>query len=166
MPRATLAGVANDTYNVVRFVAVDAAPDRVFGYLVDFHHWASWSPWEGIDPHLRRTYSGADAGVGAVYAWSGNRKAGQGRMEITDVTEPSLVRIDLQFEKPFKARNKIWLSVEQAGSGSLVTWSLTGKRTLLTKVMGIVKSMDALVGPDFERGLAQLKFTAESPGTR
>lgn len=154
--------MADDTYTVERSQSVNAPPVRVYEQIADFHHWRNWSPWEGLDPELRRTYSGPDAGTGAKYAWSGNRKAGQGRMTITDASEPSSVRIDLVFEKPVKARNDTSFTITPDGSGSRVTWSMTGKRTLATKVMGVFKSMDAFLGPDFEKGLARLKTAAES----
>lgn len=92
--------MAADTYTVHRSLRMDAPPERVYEQIADFHNWPHWSPWEDIDPELQRTYSGADSGTGAVYRWSGNRKAGQGRMEITDTTEASTVQIDLAFEKP------------------------------------------------------------------
>lgn len=153
--------MAADTYTVERSATIDAPPARVYAEIADFHNWTKWSPWEDIDPQLKRTYSGAESGTGAAYAWSGNRKAGQGRMEITDASEPSRVQIDLAFEKPWKARNDTWFTIEPQGSGSRVTWSMTGKKTLMTKVMGIFKSMESFLGPDFEKGLARLKATAE-----
>jgi uncharacterized protein YndB with AHSA1/START domain len=153
--------MADDTYTVQRSATIEAPPVRVYEQIADFHNWRNWSPWEDVDPQLERTYSGNESGKGAVYGWSGNRKAGQGRMEITDATEPTRVQIDLVFEKPFKARNDTVFAVEPTGSGSRVTWSMTGKSTLMTKVMGIFKSMDSMLGPDFEKGLARLKATAE-----
>jgi uncharacterized protein YndB with AHSA1/START domain len=155
--------MAGDTYTVERSVTIDAPPERIYHQIADFRSWVNWSPWEGLDPELKRTYSGAESGTGAVYAWSGNRKAGQGRMEITDATEPSRVQIDLAFEKPWKARNETVFTIRPEGSGSRVTWRMTGKKTLMTKVMGVFKSMEQLLAPDFERGLARLKETAESP---
>jgi len=150
-----------DIYTVERAVTIDAPRARIYAEIADFHKWTNWSPWEGLDPDLKRTYSGASSGVGAVYVWSGNRKAGQGRMEITDASEPSKVRIDLLFEKPFKARNEIVITVLHQGSDARVTWTMTGQKTLITKAMGIFRSMDKMVGPDFEKGLAQLKATSE-----
>lgn len=155
--------MASDTYTVERSVAIDAPPARVYEHIADFHKWRAWSPWEDIDPDLKRTYSGPEAGVRARYCWSGNRRAGQGTMLITEAVEGSLVRIDLTFEKPWKARNDTDFRIEPQGSGSLVTWSMTGRKTLVTKVMGLVKSMDAFLGPDFEKGLARLKTAAEYP---
>jgi uncharacterized protein YndB with AHSA1/START domain len=153
--------MSDDTYTVQRSATIAAAPERVYEQVADFHRWTSWSPWEDVDPQLRRTYSGADAGTGAVYAWSGNRKAGQGRMEIVEATEPSTVRIDLVFEKPFKARNDTAFAIEPDGNGSRVTWTMTGRKTLMTRVMGLFTSMDKMIGPDFEKGLGRLKATAE-----
>ena len=154
--------MADDTYSVERSETIAAPPARVYDQVADFRNWAKWSPWEGLDPALKRTYSGAESGTGAAYAWSGNRKAGQGRMEITDVTEPSRVQIDLVFEKPFKARNDTVFTIAPEGSGSRVTWSMTGKKTLMTTVMGIFRSMDKMIGPDFEKGLARLRTTTET----
>lgn len=154
--------MADNTYSVERSAMVNAEPARVYEEIVNFHNWTKWSPWEDVDPQLKRTYSGAESGVGAVYGWTGNRKAGQGRMEITDATRPSTVQIDLVFEKPWKARNDTVFTIQPEGSGSRVTWSMSGKKTLMTKVMGIVKSMDDFLGPDFEKGLARLKTTAEA----
>jgi hypothetical protein len=153
--------MADDTYTVERSLTIDASPARIYDQIANFHHWTGWSPWEGVDPDLRRTYSGAESGTGAVYGWSGNRKAGQGRMEITGATEPSRVQIDLTFEKPWKSRNDTVFTIEPEGAGSRVTWLMTGRKTFMTRVMGIFKSMDKLLGPDFERGLADLKATSE-----
>ena len=155
--------MADETYTVERSTAIDAPPARVYDQIANFHNGTHWSPWEGVDPELKRTYSGAASGTGAAYNWSGNRKAGQGRMEITQATEPSRVQIDLAFEKPWKARNDTQFVIAPEGSGSRVTWTMTGKKSLATMVMGIFKSMDKFLGPDFEKGLAQLKATAEKP---
>ena len=153
--------MTDDTYSVERSVRIDAPPERIYAQIADFHNWTNWSPWEQTDPELKRSYSGAEAGPGAVYGWSGNRKAGQGRMEITDAAEPSRVHIDVTFEKPFKSRSNTLFTISPDVSGSLVTWTMTGKKTLMTKAMGIFTSMDKLIGPDFEKGLATLKATTE-----
>ncbi len=151
----------SDTYTVQRATTINASPESVYAHIVDFHNWEAWSPWEELDPDMDKTYSGPDSGVGATYAWSGNRKVGQGRMEIKGVAEPANVKIALEFLKPFKARNKTEFSLEPSGTGTEVTWTMKGRKTLLTRIMGIFRSMDAMVGPDFERGLARLKRVAE-----
>ena len=128
--------------------------------LVDFHRWREWSPWEDLDPALSRTYSGPDAGIGAVYEWSGNRKAGAGRMEITDAVESSKVQIALQFLKPFKSSSTTTFGLVERDGDTHVTWRMVGPKTFMTRVMGLFTSMDKVVGKDFEKGLAQLKEAA------
>ncbi|MGY1740090.1 MULTISPECIES: SRPBCC family protein [unclassified Blastococcus] len=155
--------MATDTYTVERSATIAAPPQRVYEEIVDFHRWPAWSPWEDIDPAMRREYSGAGSGVGAAYAWSGNRKAGAGRMTVVEAAEPSRVRIDLVFEKPFKAHDEIIFAIAPDSGGSRVTWTMLGRRTLAVRLMGMVRSMDAMVGPDFERGLGRLRAAVEAP---
>jgi hypothetical protein len=156
--------MADETYTVERSAVMSAPPERIYEQIADFHNWPHWSPWEGLDPDMRRTYSGANSGTSAAYSWSGNRRAGQGRMEIRSASAPSAVDIDLTFEKPFKSRSDTVFTIVQEGpEASRVTWTMTGKKTLVTKVMGVFKSMDAMIGPDFEKGLAQLKSVVEHP---
>jgi len=126
-----------DTFRVERDITIAAPAEEVFGFIVDFHRWVTWSPGEGI------------------------RKVGKGRMEILDAEQSTDVRIKLDFITPFKAQNVTRFTLRQEGDTTLVNWSMTGPKTLMPKVMGIFMSMDKLVGRDFEKGLAQLKSEAE-----
>ena len=150
-----------DTYTVQRSTSIAAPPQAVFSHVADFHRWTAWSPWDDIDPQLQRTYSGADSGTGAKYAWSGNRKAGEGTMEIIEATEGSSVKIALEFLKPFKSSSTTSFELRSDGDSTSVTWTMSGPKTLMTRLMGIFKSMDKMIGPDFEKGLAQLKAAVE-----
>lgn len=148
-------------YEVVRTASIDADPARVHDLVDDFREWPAWSPWEGLDPDLERVYSGSDSGIGAHYAWSGNRKAGQGTMEITGST-PDRIDIDLEFRKPWKSSSAIAFELTPTPSGTDVAWRMTGQPAggvagLMTKMI----SMDKLIGKDFERGLTRLKAVAE-----
>lgn len=155
------------TFTVTRDTVIAAPAADVYALVVDLAKWTDWSPWEGLDPDLQRTYSSDTAGVGASYGWKGNRKVGQGSMTITDVEEAAKIVIDLRFLKPFKAENVTTITFAEVDGGTpecktTVTWSMTGPLTLIGKIMGIFMSMDKMVGPDFEKGLAQLKALAES----
>jgi hypothetical protein len=155
--------MSTDTYTVERSASIAAEPQRIYDRLVDFHAWMDWSPWEDLDPDQERTFTGADSGPGAAYAWSGNRKAGQGRMRITEVHEPTEVTVDLEFDKPFKSHNTIEFFLTPEGPDrTRLRWVMTGPKTLATKVMGLFTSMDKMVGPDFEKGLARLKDVVET----
>jgi len=149
-------------YTVTRTTTIDAPVERVHALVNDFHEWQHWSPWEGLDPQMRRTYSGADAGVGAAYAWEGNRKAGKGDMTVTG-DAPDRVDVALHFEKPFKQHNRFAFVLTPLGdSATTVEWRMDGELGGVTRLFSVVKSMDSLIGPDFEKGLAQLKRVAES----
>ena len=148
--------MADDTYTVERSTTIAAPPEEVYAAIIDFHEWPNWSPWEDLDSDLQRTYSGSESGTGSVYEWKGNRKAGEGRMEITETEVPSRIRIALDFLKPFKSSSVTTFTFAPADGGTEVTWTMVGHKTFMTKVMGIFKSMDSLIGPDFEKGLAQL----------
>ena len=150
-----------DTYSVERFATIKAPAASIYAQIVDFHRWTAWSPWEGLDPDLERTYSGPARGPGATYVWSGNRKAGEGRMEIAKAVEPSRVEVALNFVKPFKSSGTTTFDLKPDEEATRVTWTMTGPKTLMTRVMGLYKSMDKMIGPDFEKGLDQLKSGAE-----
>lgn len=153
-------------FRVARSVEIDAPPALVHALVDDFREWSRWSPWEDADPAMARTYAGADRGVGASYAWSGDRKAGSGEMRIVDSETPSAVGIDLRFDKPFPSRNRVDFTIEAVEGGrSRVTWAMTGETSGMARVVGLVVPMDRLVGPDFERGLARLKELAERRAT-
>lgn len=149
------------TYEVVRSTTIDAPSAVVHDLIADFREWLRWSPWEDVDPDLRRTYSGADRGVGSIYEWSGNRKAGQGRMEITG-DEPLEVVVAITFIKPFKSSSTATFSLAPSGAATEVTWTMVGPKTIASRMLSVVGGMDKMIGPDFEKGLARLKDTAET----
>lgn len=146
---------------VERSAVVRADAATVHALIDDFHQWVKWSPYEGVDPDLKRTYTGPDAGVGASYSWSGNRKAGAGTMTITESIPEERIVLDLEFTKPFKNRNVTAFLLEPVADGTRVTWRMSGKQNKLFALIGKVFSMDKLVGPDFEKGLRQLAAVAE-----
>ena len=113
-------------FDIARSTTI-ARPGRVHALVNDFHEWPAWSPWEDVDPALQRTYSGPDSGVGAHYAWSGNRRAGSGSMEITSST-PDEIDLRLSFLKPWKATNEVTFTLVPAGDGTEVTWRMTGEQ--------------------------------------
>lgn len=156
-----LAASRPDTFVVQRSAVIKAPPHKVFALINDFHQWQQWSPWERMDPGMRRTYSGAPSGVGSLYAWEGNKKVGRGQMEITEATDPSKVGIKLDFLSPFEAHNTAQFVLTPQGDATTVTWSMAGPSPFIAKVIGLVANMDTLVGKDFEAGLANLKAVAE-----
>ncbi|MBF6163769.1 SRPBCC family protein [Streptomyces gardneri] len=143
-------------FEVVRSAVITADPARVHGLIDDFHEWVRWSPWEDLDPQLQRSYSGAESGVGAKYAWSGNRKAGAGSMEIIGSADREIA-VRLEFLKPMKATNMVTFTLDPVETGTEVTWRMTGQQTGLMGWIGKLIPMDKFVGRDFEKGLARLQ---------
>jgi hypothetical protein len=156
-----LAATKPDSFQVQRSASLQAPPEKVIGLIDDFHNWGSWSPWEKLDPAMKKTYSGAGAGAGSVYAWEGNSKVGAGRMEILDVT-PAKVTIKLDFIRPFEGHNVAEFTLAPQGGATQVTWAMHGPTPFISKVMQVFVSMDKLIGGDFERGLANMKAVAEN----
>jgi uncharacterized protein YndB with AHSA1/START domain len=156
-----LAMAQPDSFQVQRSATIKAPPEKVMAYLSDFHQWSAWSPWEKLDPNMKRTFSGAASGQGAVYEWLGNDEVGQGRMEITENAAPSKLAIKLDFIKPFKSTNQTVFTLQPQGDGTTVTWTMTGPSEFITKLMGVFVSMDKMIGKDFEKGLTQLQAAAE-----
>lgn len=147
-------------FSVSRQISIGASPAAVHALIDDFHAWRVWSPWEDLDPVLARSYTGAEAGVGAQYAWTGNRKAGAGSMEIVESTPEEIV-VTVRFLKPFKATNTSTFELRSEGGPTVVTWTMSGASTGLAGLFSRFVSMEKLIGPDFEKGLARLKARAE-----
>ncbi|MGV3710872.1 MAG: SRPBCC family protein [Gemmatimonas sp.] len=156
-----LATTKPDTFLIEREITINAPPSKVFGLVNDFRAWRQWSAWETLDPGMQRTYTGAPAGVGSIYEWSGNSKAGAGKMEVVNATAPSKVEVKLDFEKPMKATNMSEMKIDSTATGTHVVWNMHGPNNFLSKMMTVFVSVDKIVGPDFERGLTNLKTAAE-----
>lgn len=150
-----------DSFRIERSTTINASPDKVFARINDFHQWEAWSPWEKIDPALKRTYSGATSGPGAIYEWAGNKDIGQGRMEITESIPMSKVALKLDFLKPFEGHNFVDFTLKAQGQGTAVTQAMYGPSPYLSKLMTLFFSMEKMVGSKYEEGLANLKALAE-----
>jgi uncharacterized protein YndB with AHSA1/START domain len=149
-------------FRIVRSATISAAPAAVFAQVNDFHNWEAWSPWEKIDPALKRTYEGAPSGTGAVYTWAGNKDVGEGRMTVTESRPGELIRIRLDFLKPFEATNTAEFTFKAEGGQTTVTWSMDGKKNFVSKAICMFMDMDKMVGGQFEKGLSQMKSLVES----
>ena len=150
-----------DSFRIERSTSIKAPPEKIFPLINDFRQWEAWSPWEKIDPEIKRTYSGTTSGKGAVYEWHGNKDVGQGRMEIIDSLPPSRVALKLDFITPFEAHNSVDFTLATQGDTTIVTQAMYGPSPYIAKVMGLFFSMEKMVGQKYEEGLANLKAAAE-----
>jgi len=149
-----------DTFTVERTTKINAAPEAIWVKVGDLTQWNDWSPWAEMDPNMNTVYTGDPGAVGSTSSWTGNRKVGEGSMAITASDAPNKLDVDLKFVKPFKAENDVEMRIADDGT---VTWRMHGELNFMTKLMGrFGKTMDKMVGPDFDKGLAKLKSIVEA----
>jgi Polyketide cyclase / dehydrase and lipid transport len=153
-----------NSFRIERSIKIDVAPEVIFSNINDFNKWGAWSPWDKIDPALKRQFSGATKGKGAVYSWVGNSQVGSGRMEIVGSTPFTAVQIKLDFSAPFTASNIVDFTLTKQGDITDVSWAMSGPQPFISKLMGLVFSMDKVVGGQFATGLTQLKQVSEGTG--
>jgi uncharacterized protein YndB with AHSA1/START domain len=148
-------------FRVTRSATIAAPPEAVFAQVNDLHKWEVWSPWAKLDPAAKNSYEGPAAGVGAAFAWSGNDQVGEGRMTITESRPNELIRFRLDFMKPFKSTNGSEFTFKPEGNQTVVTWTMFGKNTFVSKAMHLCVDCDKMLGGYFEKGLAQIKSVTE-----
>jgi hypothetical protein len=149
-------------FRIVRSAAMSAPAPVVFAEVNDFHKWEAWSPWAKLDPAAKATFEGPPAGTGAVFRWAGNKEVGEGSMTITESRPSELIRIRLEFLKPFAANNTAEFTFKPEGDQTLVTWSMEGKNNFIAKAFCLFMNMDKMAGGQFEKGLASMKSVAEA----
>jgi uncharacterized protein YndB with AHSA1/START domain len=153
-------------FRISRSTTISAAPATVFPLINNFRNWDGWSPWAKIDPEMKKSIEGAPAGVGSIYTWSGNNDVGEGRMTILESDPNERVRIRLEFMRPFASTNMTEFTLKPEGPGTSVNWDMSGENNFMSKAFDLFMNMDKTVGADFEKGLAQMKTTAEQQAQR
>lgn len=152
----------SSTFRIERTAVIAAPASTVFAQVDDFRKWPAWSPYEKLDPVMKKTYDGPPTGLGSAYTWAGNSKAGEGRATIIDIRPNELIRLRLDFVRPFEASNVAEFVFKPEGDKTAVTWSLTGDKNFMFKAVHMVMNMDKMVGGQFAEGLADLKKVAEA----
>ncbi|AGC47395.1 hypothetical protein MYSTI_06122 [Myxococcus stipitatus DSM 14675] len=149
-----------DSFHISRTRPIQASPEVVHGLINNFSKWPQWSPYEKVDPNMERTYEGAEEGVGAGYAWKGNKNIGAGRMTIVDSKPGERITIRLEFIEPFAAVNQAEFVLAASGNTTQVTWSMSGPNTFMGKAMMGFGFMESFVGTQLEKGLEDLDTVA------
>ncbi len=157
-----VAATRPNDFRVERSATIAAPPEEVYAMIADFHQWPAWSPYEKLDPAMKKTFSGATSGEGAVYEWEGNSQAGSGRIEIIEAQAPNQLTMTLNMIKPFNCHNEVVFTIARQGESKNVTWAMQGQQPFIGKVMSLFMNMDKMVGGQFEEGLANLKAVTEN----
>jgi len=151
------------TYRVSRSLSIKAPPEVVFPHVNELKQWAAWNPWEKLDPDMKLTYQGPEAGVGASYSWVGNSDVGEGKMTITGCTTNESIQLKLEFFKPMAGVSDTLFTFKPQGDETEVTWTMTGRNNFVGKLFCLFMNMDTMIGGEFEKGLAALRTIVESP---
>ena len=157
---AVAASQQPDHTHIERSVTMEASGVDLEPHLTDFTTFLNWSPWTELDPDQVNTFSEPPSGAGAWYAWEGNSDVGKGRMDLTEVA-PGSVTHHLTFIEPFPAEADARILWVESGEALEVTWTYDADNDFLAKTMSLFMDMDALLGPDYEKGLANLKRNVE-----
>lgn len=158
-----IAATRPDTFKVERQTVIPAPASAIFPNLADFHRWETWSPWEKLDPNMKKTYSGPPAGPGASYAWHGSDQVGQGKMTVLESRPDEYLSIKLEFLEPMAATNTTTYTLAPEAGGTRVTWAMEGSNSFMGKLFSVFADMDAMIGKDFETGLANLSRVSTAP---
>ena len=148
-------------YRVERSVVVAAPAETVYEAVADLRRWGEWSPWEKLDPGMKKEFAGTPAAPGSTYHWAGNDKVGEGRMTLVEASAPSRVAYKLEFLKPWESTSTTEFTFAPDGGGTRVSWSMLGEIGFVEKLFGVFMDMNAMIGKDFEQGLGSLKQVAE-----
>ncbi len=151
-----------DAFAIERSVVVSAPPEAIYPRIADLHQWNTWSPYEKLDPHMKKVFNGTPGAAGASYYWSGNMKAGEGTITVRELMPPSKLTMQLDMLKPIEGHNVVEFNLEPADGGTRVTWAMRGANTMLSKIVGLFMNMDTMIGKDFEDGLSSLKTQVET----
>ena len=149
-------------YRVVRTAQIAAPPEAVFAQVNDLHKWDAWSPWARLDPQVKNTFEGPTEGTGAIFKWSGNDKVGEGRLTILESRPHELIRMRLEFIRPFADTSETEFAFEPQGDKTTVAWSMAGKKDFMGKAVCMFMDMEKLLGGPFDEGLANLKAVVEA----
>ena len=150
-------------FRITRTAVIPAPPATVFEQINDFQKWNAWSPWAKLDPNVKNSFDGPRAGVGAKFSWSGNNEVGEGSMKITASKPSESVVMDLVFTKPMAATNLTEFTLKPEGSGTSVTWAMSGKNGFMGKAFSLFVNCDKMVGTQFEKGFENLKAVVAKP---
>lgn len=150
-----------NTFRVERSLDIKAPAAKIFPYVNDFRRAPEWSPWEEGDPAMKRTYSGAKSGKGAIYEWAGNKDVGKGRLETVESVENQYVKVAMHFIEPMEGDSTTEYILTPKGDMTNVKWVMTGPMNFVSKVMCVFFDMDKMIGGPFDKGLKRLKLVVE-----
>lgn len=151
-----------ENYRISREVQINAPAEVVFAQVNDLQQFNVWNPWAKLDPNSKMTFEGPKSGVGAKSIWNGNQEVGSGQMTIVESQPNALIRLKMEYFKPFQGTSEAEFAFKSENEKTTVTWSNSGKSNFFARMICVFMNMDKMMGGMFEKGLAQLKAVSES----
>lgn len=149
-------------YSVMRSIVINRPNQVVFDYIKLLRNQDNFSKWASMDPNMKKDFRGTDGTVGAVSAWEGNKKVGQGEQEIMKIEEGKRIEYDLRFIKPFRSQADVYLTTQPTGDNQTeVTWGFSSRMNYPFNILLKVMNMEKMLGNDFSTGLNNLKTILE-----
>ena len=148
-------------FKVERSAKISAPPPAVFDQVNDFHKWEAWSPWAKLDPNAKVSFEGPPSGTGTIMTWDGNDKVGQGKMKLTESKPDELVKIDVDFVRPFEGSSTSQFAFKPEGDQTAVTWTMESHHNFLAKAMCLVFNGKKMMQGEMDKGLANMKSVVE-----
>lgn len=146
---------------VSRSLMMVAPADKAFEQVNELANMNAWNPFLRVDPKAKVTYEGPASGVGSICTWDGDRNVGAGQQTIIETQPGKLVRMKLEFYRPFPGFNDVVFTFVPEGSGTVVTWTMTCQLAFVPRLVGTFVSMEKVIGGQFEKGLADMKAIIE-----
>lgn len=144
-----------------RSITIDSSPGKVYNLITDFKNYKKWNPWSAREPDAKGEMEGEPGKPGHKWSWDG-KVIGAGYLQIKEVEKDKRVLSDLVFLKPREMTgDDIWHFEAIEKGRTKVTW---GNRAHLGYPVGryFGLMLEKMLGPDFEKGLQNLKELSES----
>lgn len=149
-------------FNYERSDIIQAPAKKIFPYLSSFQLGSEWSPYEKVDPNLKRNFIGEDGKVGSIMEFEGNSDAGSGKLEFLKIVPNELVEIKLTMTKPIQGENIIVYKLTPEATGTRFSWSMSGDGGFMGKLISTLIDCDKMIGDQFNAGIYNLKTLIES----
>ncbi|MEP7254761.1 MAG: SRPBCC family protein [Ferruginibacter sp.] len=147
-------------YNIQREIVINAPLQKVFDYLKQIKNWDSFNERATADPSRKNEFKGTDGTVGFIYAWSGNKKVGEGEKEIKFISEGKSIETEIRFVKPFSLTGYTNMGTESV-SGNQTRVTLSNASTLKYPLNILLLMVEKGIAKDMDTSLSSLKIILE-----
>jgi hypothetical protein len=145
---------------VKRDIVIEAPRQKVFDFLRMLGNQEKFNKHAMVSPDRIKEFRGNDGTEGYVYAWKGDKGAGEGEKEIRKIIEGKRIESEIRFVKPMRAVGHIIMETESLSDyQTRVTWSNSGKLNYPLNIM--IPMIEKNVGKDMETSLVTLKEILE-----